>query len=195
MEYGIAPTSRADARATRRSTFGRAAGFCIALGTLAASMASQPAAAQVEVALPGAEGRRSRVVMSGREFDAVAEAVGFDPSQRTVVDAMFDDAQARMFDAKRTADAAARKVGLFDQSREATATRSAAMRALRTAMLAQVDELFASLAAISRPDQQAALAHDAAAGIHGVQHAHRGLRRRGRRRRGGDRGNGPRAGP
>ena len=30
MEYGIAPTSRADARATRRSTFGRAAGFCIA---------------------------------------------------------------------------------------------------------------------------------------------------------------------
>jgi hypothetical protein len=160
MEYGIAPTSRADARATRRSTFGRAAGFCIALGTLAASMASQPAAAQVEVALPGAEGRRSRVVMSGREFDAVAEAVGFDPSQRTVVDAMFDDAQARMFDAKRTADAAARKVGLFDQSREATATRSAAMRALRTAMLAQVDELFASLAAISRPDQQTALAHE-----------------------------------
>ena len=160
MEHGTAPTSRADARTTRRSTFGRAAGFCIALGTLAASMASQPAAAQVEVALPGAEGRRSRVVMSGREFDAVAEAVGFDPSQRTAVDAMFDDAQARMFDAKRTADAAARKVGLFDQSREATAARSAAMRALRTSMLAQVDELFASLGAISRPDQQAALAHE-----------------------------------
>lgn len=160
MEHGTAPTSRADARTTRRSTFGRAAGFCIALGTLAASMALQPAAAQVEVALPGAEGRRSRVVMSGREFDAVAEAVGFDPSQRTAVDAMFDDAQARMFDAKRTADAAARKVGLFDQSREATAARSAAMRALRTSMLAQVDELFASLGAISRPDQQAALAHE-----------------------------------
>ncbi len=158
MDHGFPTTFDAAARRARRSLLGGAAGLCLALG--AAAMPAEPSAAQVEIALPGGEDRRSRVVMSGREFDGVAEAVGFDPSQRTTADAMFDDAQARMFEAKRTADAAARKVGLFEPSREAVAARGAAMRALRTSLLAQVDDLFASLGAIARPEQQPALLHE-----------------------------------
>lgn len=160
MEQRIAPTFGATARPARRSTLGGAARLCVALVAMLAAIPAAPSSAQVEIALPGGESRRSRAVMSGREFDAVAEAVGFDPSQRTSADAMFDDAQARMFEAKRVADAAARKVGLFEPSRDAVAARDAAMRTLRTSLLAQVDELFASLGAIARPDQQPALAHE-----------------------------------
>ena len=68
-----------------------------AVAALAAALAGVPAAtaAQVEFALPGGEGRQERAVMSGREFDALSESVGFDPAQRTAADAIFDDAQAR----------------------------------------------------------------------------------------------------
>jgi hypothetical protein len=133
-----------------------------AVAALAAALAGVPAAtaAQVEFALPGGEGRQERAVMSGREFDALSESVGFDPAQRTAADAIFDDAQARMFAAKRTGDAAARTAGLFDRSAAATAARGSAARAMRTSLLAQADELFASLGAIARPEQQAALAHE-----------------------------------
>lgn len=160
MDHGFPTTFDAAARRARRSLLGGATRMCLALGAAAAAMPAAPSSAQVEIALPGREDRRSCVVMSGREFDGVAEAVGFDPSQRTTADVMFDDAQARMFEAKRTADAAARKVGLFEPSREAVAARGAAMRALRTSLLAQVDDLFASLGAIARPEQQPALLHE-----------------------------------
>lgn len=160
MQQRVEPNCGAPAPHARRTTLGGAARVCVALVAMAAAVPAAPSSAQVEIALPGGEDRRSRVVMSGREFDGVAEAVGFDPSQRTTADAMFDDAQARMFEAKRTADAAARKVGLFEPSREAVAARGAAMRALRTSLLAQVDDLFASLGAIARPEQQPALLHE-----------------------------------
>lgn len=160
MQQRIEPNCGAPAPHARRTTLGGAARVCVALVAMAAAVPAAPSSAQVEIALPGGEDRRSRVVMSGREFDGVAEAVGFDPSQRTTADAMFDDAQARMFEAKRTADAAARKVGLFEPSREAVAARGAAMRALRTSLLAQVDDLFASLDAIARPEQQPSLLHE-----------------------------------
>lgn len=160
MEQRNAPTFGAPARHARRSTLGGAARLCVALVAMVAAVPAAPSSAQVEVALPRGENRRSRAVMSGREFDAVAESVGLDPSQRTAADAMFDDAQARMFEAKRVADAAARKVGLFEPSRDAVAARGGATRTLRTSLLAQVDELFASLGAIARPDQQPALAHE-----------------------------------
>ena len=101
-----------------------------------------------------------RTVMSGSEFDAVMEAVGFDAAQRTTAGSMFDDAQARMFDAKRSADAMAKGVGMFDRSTRAVEDRAKATRELRTRMLATVDELFASLGAVAAAEQQPALARE-----------------------------------
>lgn len=144
----------------RRTALAAAGGIASLFACAFAAVPAGSAHAQVEISMPGAEGPGARAVMSGREWDALVEASGLDPAQRTAADAIFDDAQARMFESKRTADEAARRAGLFDPSRDAVVARAAAARAMRTALLAQVDELFASLAAIARPEQQAALAHE-----------------------------------
>jgi hypothetical protein len=132
---------------------------------LIAALAAPPARAQevpdfVEFASP--QGPRIRAVMSGADFDAAMEAVGFDEGQRTTAGSMFDDAQARMFEAKRAADAQARGVGLFDRSARAVEERSKAARELRTRMLATVDDLFAALGAVATAEQQPALARERA---------------------------------
>jgi len=132
---------------------------------LIAALAAPPARAQempdfVEFAPP--QGPRVRAVMSGADFDAAMEAVGFDEGQRTTAGSMFDDAQARMFEAKRAADAQARGVGLFDRSARAVEERSKAARELRTRMLATVDDLFAALGAVATAEQQPALARERA---------------------------------
>ena len=103
-----------------------------------------------------------RTVMGGAEFDAVMEAIGFDAGQRTTAGSMFDDAQARMFEAKRAADAQARGLGMFDRSARTVEERSKATRELRTRMLATVDELFAALGAVATAEQQPALVRERA---------------------------------
>lgn len=128
-------------------------------------LAAPPAQAQnvpdfMEFTQP--QGPRIRAVMSGADFDAAMEAVGFDEGQRTTAGSMFDDAQARMFEAKRAADAQARGVGLFDRSARAVEERSKAARDLRTRMLATVDDLFAALGAVATAEQQPALARERA---------------------------------
>ncbi len=132
---------------------------------LLSALAAPPAQAQnvpdfVEFTQP--QGPRIRAVMSGADFDAAMEAVGFDEGQRTTAGSMFDDAQARMFEAKRAADAQARGVGLFDRSARAVEERSKAARDLRTRMLATVDDLFAALGAVATAEQQPALARERA---------------------------------
>ena len=132
---------------------------------LLSAFAAPPAGAQevpdfVEFASP--QGPRIRAVMSGADFDAAMEAVGFDEGQRTTAGSMFDDAQARMFEAKRAADAQARGVGLFDRSARAVEERSKAARDLRTRMLATVDDLFTALGAVATAEQQPALARERA---------------------------------
>ncbi|MFM8872342.1 MAG: hypothetical protein ACKOJI_03125 [Phycisphaerales bacterium] len=131
------------------------------IATLAASTArAQEMPDFVEFTQP--QGPRIRAVMSGADFDAAMEAVGFDEGQRTTAGSMFDDAQARMFEAKRAADAQARGVGLFDRSARAVEERSKAARELRTRMLATVDDLFAALGAVATAEQQPALARERA---------------------------------
>jgi hypothetical protein len=112
------------------------------------------------VARPEGMAARPRAVMSGREFDAVMDSCGFDHAQRSSAGAAFDDTQARMFDAKRAFDLSAGVKSPSDQSIEAVSIRLNAKAALRATMLAEVDGLFASLAAIARPEQQAALKHE-----------------------------------
>jgi hypothetical protein len=119
---------------------------CIAL--VLAALASRPCHAQGAIdldALATPQPASVRTVMSGAEFDAAMEAVGFDAGQRTTAGSMFDDAQARMFEAKRAADAQARGLGMFDRSARTVEERAKATRELRTRMLATVDELFSSL--------------------------------------------------
>jgi hypothetical protein len=136
---------------------------CIAL--VLAALASRPCHAQGAIdldALATPQPASVRTVMSGAEFDAAMEAVGFDAGQRTTAGSMFDDAQARMFEAKRAADAQARGLGMFDRSARTVEERAKATRELRTRMLATVDELFSSLAAVATAEQQPALARERA---------------------------------
>jgi hypothetical protein len=136
---------------------------CIAL--VLAALASRPCHAQGAIDLDAfatPQPASVRTVMSGAEFDAAMEAVGFDAGQRTTAGSMFDDAQARMFEAKRAADAQARGLGMFDRSARTVEERAKATRELRTRMLATVDELFSSLAAVATAEQQPALARERA---------------------------------
>jgi hypothetical protein len=138
---------------------------CTALALVLAAPATRPCHAQGAIDFESFSMPRQasiRTVMSGAEFDAAMEAVGFDEAQRTTAGSMFDDAQARMFEAKRAADAQARGVGMFDRSVRAVEEQAKAARALRASMLATVDELCTSLGAVATAEQQPALARERA---------------------------------
>ena len=138
---------------------------CTALALVVAALAARPCHAQGAIDFESLAMPRQasiRTVMSGAEFDAAMESVGFDEGQRTTAGSMFDDAQSRMFEAKRSADALARGVGMFDRSVRAVEEQARAARGLRASMLATVDELFASLGAVATAEQQPALARERA---------------------------------
>lgn len=102
-----------------------------------------------------APGSQPNPVMSSKEFQAVLDAAGLDDQQRQVASSSFDDVQARMFAAKRAADAARSRQGGSEDQRLAEAEQ--ARRAMAQAVLSEIDGLFRSIGAIATDAQAEAI--------------------------------------
>lgn len=95
-------------------------------------------------------------VLSSKDFQGILEAIGMDETQREVASSSFDDAQARMFAAKRAADSVrTRAAGAEDDQH--LAEQEQARRAMAQAILGEVDGLFQSMSAVATAAQREAL--------------------------------------
>jgi hypothetical protein len=99
-------------------------------------------------------------VMTSKEYDALVTALALDPSQRQAADAIFDDAQQRMF-AIAAADAALRQpdAGFAAQKddRRTAAEREQRRRSEASLLMQETNAMFDALGAVARPDQREAL--------------------------------------
>ena len=123
------------------------------LFTLAAP--ARPAHAQFSLEFGGAA--EANPVLASKDFDAICDALGLDATQRQIAGTAFDDAQERMFDAKRRADAVRARTGTNPSDDQAMAEREQARKALAQEILNQLDDLFRSLMPVIRADQRDAL--------------------------------------
>ena len=114
-------------------------------------------AALAQFQLTMGTGSEANPVLASKDFDAIADAIGLDDTQRQVANAGFDDAQERMFAAKRRMDAIRARHGLDPKDEQAIAEVEQGRRALSQAILAEVDSLFQAIAAVTRQDQRDAL--------------------------------------
>ena len=124
-----------------------------ALALTALACLAAPATAQI--ALPFGSAGTANPVMSSKDWEAAVAAIGLDAQQRQVADALFNDAQDRMFAAKRTSDEARARVDPAATDERAAAARADARRALSQAMLAEIDGLFRTLGGVLRDEQRA----------------------------------------
>jgi hypothetical protein len=115
----------------------------------------RPALGQVQLTMGTAS--EANPVLPSKEYDAIADAIGLDDVQRQVANAGFDDAQERMFAAKRRMDAIRARHGSDPKDEQAIAEVEQGRRALSQAILAEVDSLFQAVAAVTRADQRDAL--------------------------------------
>lgn len=137
----------------------RRIGSALALWLVAGLAA--PAAAQF--GLPIGSAGTASPVMASKDWEAALAAIGLDGAQRQVADAIFDEAQERMFDAARRADGEPPAAGsAATDSRDASA-EEAARRALARTVLAEIDALFETVAKLAGEERGAAAEREAQA--------------------------------
>jgi hypothetical protein len=133
------------------------AAAAFALASLVALAAPRASHAQLSFGSPD----QLPPVMTSKEYEALASALALDAAQRSAADAIFDDAQQRMF-AIATEGAALRRpgtVGAFDApaDRRTAADREQRQRSESARLLQETNALFDALAAVARADQRDAL--------------------------------------
>ena len=119
-----------------------------ALALTALALLTAPAAAQS--ALPFGSAGTANPVMSSKDWEAAVAAIGLDAQQRQVADALFNDAQDRMFAAKRRAGDELAKLEPAADDDRSLAAEAQARRTLAQSMQAEIDGLFAGLAPVGR---------------------------------------------
>jgi hypothetical protein len=132
-----------------------------ALALTALACLAAPATAQI--ALPFGSAGTANPVMSSKDWEATVAAIGFDAQQRQVADALFNDAQDRMFAAKRRAGDELAKLGPAADDDRSLAAEAQARRTLAQSVQAEIDGLFAGLAPVVRDGQRAAVDREAGA--------------------------------
>jgi hypothetical protein len=125
----------------------------IALALCLAGLAAGRGFAQF--ALPLGSAGTANPVMAGKDWEAAVAAIGLDGAQRQVADAIFDEAQERMFDAKRRADGDPGNGTAAPPGTRDAAAEEAARRALARDILAEVDGLFGTVARLVGEERSA----------------------------------------
>ena len=100
----------------------------VAAAMLALAAPACPAHAQFSLEFGGAA--EANPVLESKDFDAICTALALDDTQRQIAGTAFDDAQDRMFEAKRRADAVRSRTGTDPSDDQAMAEREQSRKAL-----------------------------------------------------------------
>jgi len=118
------------------------------------ALLSPAAGARAQFGLEFGGAAEANPVLSSKDFDAICDAVRLDAAQRQIAGTSFDDAQDRMFEAKRRADAVRARTGTNPTDDQSIAEREQARKALAQEVLNQLDNLFRAMVPVIRADQR-----------------------------------------